>query len=110
MEAFAALGYIGLFFGTFIAATLVPFSSDVLLLGVLAAGCDTWTSVAVATAGNWCGGLTTYGMGRLGKWEWIERRLKVSRKKLEHQKDVIYRYGSSIAFSRGSLLSVTSCR
>ena len=32
------LGYIGLFIGTFLAATLIPFSSDFLIVGILLAG------------------------------------------------------------------------
>ena len=38
MEALLDWGYIGLFIGSFVAATIVPFSSDVLLVGILAAG------------------------------------------------------------------------
>ena len=34
MELFGDLGYLGLFLGTFLAATVVPFSSDFLIIGV----------------------------------------------------------------------------
>ena len=67
MEWLLNLGYFGLFVGSFVAATVVPFSSDVLLVGMLAAGGNIWLSVAVATLGNWLGGLTSYGLGWLGK-------------------------------------------
>lgn len=70
MEWLLNLGYVGLFAGSFIAATVVPFSSDVLLLGMLAAGGNVWLCVLVATLGNWLGGLTSYWLGWLGKWEW----------------------------------------
>ena len=53
MEALLDWGYIGLFVGSFVAATVVPFSSDVLLVGMLAAGGNVWLSVLVATVGNW---------------------------------------------------------
>lgn len=97
MEWLAEYGYIGLFIGTFLAATIIPFSSDVLLVGMLVAGADPVKTVAVATLGNWLGGLTCYGLGWLGKWEWIEKWLKVSREKLEKQKATIDRYGSVLA-------------
>lgn len=96
MDWLFGLGYFGLFIGSFLAATIVPFSADVLLVGMLAAGTDAVATIAVATAGNWLGGLTSYGIGRIGKWEWIER-LHVSREKLEKQKHVIDRYGAIVA-------------
>ena len=49
----------------FLAATLVPFSSEAALFGVLKLHPDlAWPALAVATAGNTLGGLTTYLIGR----------------------------------------------
>lgn len=73
MDWLLELGYLGLFIGAFLASTIVPFSADVLLIGMLVAGGSPWIVIAVATVGNFLGGLTSYGIGRLGKWEWIER-------------------------------------
>ncbi len=97
MELLGAWGYWGLFVGSFLASTLVPLSSDALLVAsILAGGNIVWVVVA-ATAGNFLGGLTTYYIGWLGRWEWIERYLRVSREKLERQSAVIARYGALIA-------------
>ena len=52
MEFLLEYGYIGLFIGAFLAATILPMSSDVLLVGLLAVGADPYISVAVATAGS----------------------------------------------------------
>lgn len=98
MEWLAEYGYIGLFFGAFLAATIIPFSSDVLLVALLATGADPYLAVGSATLGNWLGGLTSYGLGWIGKWEWIEKWLKVSKEKLERQQKVIKKYGSALAF------------
>ena len=65
MDWLLELGYIGLFVGSFLASTVVPFSADVLLIGMLAAGGSPWVVIAVATIGNFLGGLTSYGIGRL---------------------------------------------
>jgi membrane protein YqaA with SNARE-associated domain len=55
-----------LFFGSFLAATLVPIGSEVMLLAVLALHpALAWPAVLVATVGNTCGALTSYGIGRL---------------------------------------------
>ena len=54
-----------LFFGSLVAATLVPVSSELMLFAVLKAYPDLlWPAVAVATAGNSAGGMISYGMGR----------------------------------------------
>ena len=96
VEFLAEYGLIGLFVGSFLAATVVPFSADVLLVGMLVAGANPLATIVVATAGNWLGGITNYGIGRAGKWEWIER-LHVSRESLERQKARIDRFGAPIA-------------
>ena len=96
MEWLLELGYVGLFMGSFLAATVVPFSADVLLIGMLVAGGSPWIVVAIATAGNFLGGLTSYGIGRLGKWEWIEK-LGVKPETLEKHKARIDKYGAWIA-------------
>ena len=98
LEFLLDLGYIGLFIGTFIAATVVPFSSDFLIIGILIAGGDPLVSWICATAGNWLGGLTSYWIGRIGKWEWIEKWFHVKEETLLKQKSKIDKYGSLLAF------------
>ncbi|MBP3331819.1 MAG: DedA family protein [Tidjanibacter sp.] len=97
MEGLLEYGYIGLFLGTFLAATVVPFASDVLLVGMLAAGGDPLTTIVVATLGNWLGGLTSYWVGYIGKWEWIERWFRVKRETIEKHSAAMKRWGSLMA-------------
>lgn len=55
-----------LFFSSFLAATLLPGGSEVVLFGVLKAYPETlWTALAVATLGNTLGGMVSFGMGWL---------------------------------------------
>ena len=98
MTDLSALGYLGLFIGSFAAATILPFSSEVLLIGMLAGGYDLMPCLIVATTGNWLGGLTGYGIGYLGKIEWIEKWFRVSHQKLMSFRHRVERYGSWIAF------------
>ncbi|WP_010664797.1 YqaA family protein [Marinilabilia salmonicolor] len=77
------LGYLGLFLASFLAATILPFSSEFVLSGLLAAGGDPVLSLATATLGNWLGGLTSFWIGWIGKFEWIEKYLRIPRDKLE---------------------------
>jgi membrane protein YqaA with SNARE-associated domain len=97
MEWLQGLGLLGLFLGTFMAATMVPFNSTVLYIGILLTGVNPWIVFLVGTLGNWSGGLTTYGVGRLGKWEWIEKWFKVKPETLIEQKAKIDRWGSLLA-------------
>ena len=92
------LGLLGLFLGNILAATIVPFSSDALYIAVLAATRETAACFVVATIGNWLGSLVTYGMGRLGRWEWIEKWFRVKEETLLKQKSKIDKYGSLLAF------------
>lgn len=85
-------GYFGLFLGSFLSSTVVPFSSDLLLLGTLAAGGSWWATVFIATLGNWLGGLTSYWVGHVGKWEWIEKWFRISEEKLRAQRYRIQKY------------------
>lgn len=87
------LGLLGLFIGTFLAATIVPFSSDALYVAVLLATGNPVSCLLVGTLGNWLGSVTTYWLGRLAKWEWLEKTFKVKEETLEKQKVKIDRYG-----------------
>ena len=98
MEWLLDLGYFGLFIGALQAATIIPFSSDFLLVGMLAAGGNVVWTVVWASLGNWAGGMVSYWMGRGGRWEWIEKWFKVKPETLEKQKAKIDRWGSWLAF------------
>ena len=98
MEWLLDLGYFGLFIGALLAATIIPFSSDFLLVGMLAAGGNVVVTVIVASLGNWAGGMISYWMGHAGRWEWIERWFKVKPETLEKQKSRIDRWGAWLAF------------
>lgn len=87
------LGLAGLFIGTFLAATILPFSSDALYAGALLAGLPPVAVLLTGTLGNWLGGVTTYFLGRLAKWEWVERVFKVKPENLEKQHRIIKKYG-----------------
>ncbi len=55
-----------LFASSFLAATLLPGGSEVVLFGVLKAYPATlWTALGIATLGNTLGGMVSFGMGWL---------------------------------------------
>lgn len=58
-------GLAGLFVASFVAATLVPLSSEAVVFGVLKLYPDLfWPALALATLGNTLGGTTSYLLGR----------------------------------------------
>ena len=98
MTDFIELGYAGLFIASFLAATVVPFSSEVVFSALVFGGLDAWKCVFVATAGNWLGGMTSYYVGRLGKLEWIEKYFRIKKEKLDRFTEKMHKYGDWFAF------------
>lgn len=75
-------GYWGLFLGSFIAGSVLPFSSEAVLAACVGPlGLDPVISITAATAGNVAGGMTCYWMGHLGNMEWIEKYFHVKKEK-----------------------------
>lgn len=97
MEWLESLGLLGLFLGSALAASIVPFSSDVLYVAILATTGQNLGCFLAATSGSWLGSLFTYYLGWLGKWEWIEKWFKVTREKLEQQQAKVQKYGVWLA-------------
>ena len=65
MEFLIEYGYIGVFIASFLAATILPFSSEVVLTGVLLAGAAYAPCMISATLGNFLGGMR---LRRVQEW------------------------------------------
>jgi membrane protein YqaA with SNARE-associated domain len=88
---------VGLFFATFLAATVLPFSSEAVLTGMLITGYDPWSCLIVATVGNTIGGMSSYGLGWLGDWHRLKKWLRVKEEDLLRWQQKINRYGAWMA-------------
>lgn len=91
-------GYWGMFISAFLAGTILPFSSEAVMLACVGLGLDPVLSTLATTAGNALGGLTCYWIGHLGKMEWIEKYFRVDHKQLEKATRFIHGRGSWMAF------------
>lgn len=89
-------GLVGLFSGSFLSATLIPFPSEGMLIGYFELGYSVWTCVFVATTANTLGGLTNYALGRFGSSEYIVIRFKLNEKKLNNWAQRFSKYGHFI--------------
>ena len=76
-------GYWGMLITAFVAGSFFPFSSEAVMMGLLAAGLDPWLLIIYGTIGNVAGGMFNFTVGRLGKLEWIEKYLHVSKEQLD---------------------------
>lgn len=63
MEYLIQFGPLGLFLAAFLAATILPLSSEIVLGSLLVSGLSPSMLVGVATAGNVLGSVVNYGMG-----------------------------------------------
>ena len=95
--ALESLGLFGLFLATFLSATILPFSSEAILLFFLTKGVDPTICLSIATLGNSLGGASNYFIGRLGNPLWL-KRIGVKENTISKNEKWIYKYGSRIAF------------
>ena len=51
----------------------------------------------VASLGNWFGGLSSYAIGRLGNWNFIEKYFRIKKSKILELKNKVDRYGGVLA-------------
>ena len=87
-------GALGMFLAAFLAGSYLPFSSEVVMSALLTAGTPATELLIWGTLGNVLGALFNYGIGSLGKEEWIQQWTKVSPEKLEQGKRKVRKYGS----------------
>lgn len=83
MTFLVSYGYMGMFIAAFLAASILPFSSEAVMVGLQAAGLDPVALIAYGTIGNVLGSMFNYTIGRLGKMEWIEKYLHVKKEDLD---------------------------
>ena len=91
-------GYPGLFISALLAGSIVPFSSEIVLLGLVKLGLDPALCLISASLGNTAGGMTCYYMGRLGRVDWIEKYFKVKKEKVDKMVKFLQGKGALMAF------------
>ncbi|AZQ09742.1 YqaA family protein [Shewanella khirikhana] len=80
-----------MFSGAFLAATLLPGGSEVLLLALVKSSPELWLGLFMAaTLGNTLGALTSLGLGRLGRIAWEPEQLSASQR---HAMALVEKYG-----------------
>lgn len=94
MEHYFELGYLALFLVCFLAATVLPFSSEVFFGLMLASTFDPLLSLIAASLGNWLGGMSSYALGHLGKTDLLSRWFRIPKAKVLSLESRVQRYGA----------------
>lgn len=91
-------GYLGMWLAAFLAGTVVPFSSEVVLVTLVKMGLDPMLTILFATFGNVVGGMTCYWLGHLGNMHWIEHYFRVSPQKIARAERFVRGRGAWMGF------------
>ncbi len=94
MEFLADYGLWGLFSAAFLAATILPLSSEALLLLVISSSEQIIIPVLVASAGNIAGSFLNYYLGWKGNYILLQKVLRLSTKEIEKASQKFKIYGS----------------
>ena len=98
LDFLTSYGYFGMFLSAFLAGSFFPFSSEAVMVGLLATGLDPFWLLVYGTGGNALGSAFNYGVGRFGRPEWISRYLHVSDESLARAQRFLQGRGAWMAF------------
>lgn len=89
----------GMLIASFLAGSFFPFSSEAVILGMLAAGkWDPMELVVFASVGNILGSMFNYCVGRMGRLDWIEKYLHVKKESLDKAEKFMAGHGAWMGF------------
>ncbi len=91
-------GYWGMLAAAFLAGSFFPFSSEAVMTALVAVGLDPVQLTIYATIGNVAGGLFNYGVGRMGRLDWIEKYLDVSKEWVDKATKFMGGHGAWMGF------------
>lgn len=97
MESFFDYGLIGLFLASFLAATVIPLSSEAVFSYMLISDYSVYSVILLASVGNWLGGMSSFYLGYIGRWEWLEKYFRTDKEKVKNKLEWIRKYGSPVA-------------
>lgn len=98
IEVLIQYGAFGMFIASFLAGSFFPFSSEAVMLALMALGVNPWELILYGTAGNVLGSLFNYSIGRLGKEEWFEKYLHVTPEQMDKARRFMRGRGAYMGF------------
>jgi membrane protein YqaA with SNARE-associated domain len=94
------LGYVGLFLITFLASTVLPFPSELVVAAMPPLGYNLWLVILVAMAGGFLGNLVNYYVGAKGSNFILSRYISIKPERWAQAEGYFRRWGVySLLFS-----------
>ena len=91
-------GPLGMFVSAFLAGSILPFSSESVMVALLAVGVSPWMLLLTASAGNTLGGITCYCIGRIASPEWLQRTFRIKDKHMQRARVLVDHWGAWMGF------------
>lgn len=98
IEYLIQFGPMGMFLAAFLAGSFFPFSSEAVMIALMAMGVEPWELIIYGTAGNVLGSVFNYCIGRMGKEEWFERYLHVKPEHMDKARRFMRGRGAYMGF------------
>ena len=95
---FSEYGYLGMGVMAFLSGSVLPLTSEVLLMLLLGMGLNSMGLVVVSTIGNTIGGITCFYTGRIVKKEKVGCLFRVPEKRMRQADRIIQKYGFWASF------------
>lgn len=93
-DALISYGPWGMFISAFLAGSILPFSSESIMVALIAVGVNPWTLFFTASAGNTLGGVTCYSIGRTASPEWLQRTFRIKDRHMRRARVQVARWGA----------------
>lgn len=87
-------GPLGMFLSAFLAGSILPFSSEVVMAALLAAGVNPWLLLLAASAGNTLGGVTCYYVGRMASPDRVRQIFRIKESRMRRARALVSRWGA----------------
>lgn len=87
-----------MFVAAFLAGSILPFSSEAVMIALLAVGSSPWELLLYASIGNSLGGITCYCIGRLTTPERVQQIFHIKPQYMEQAHRLVQRWGSLMVF------------
>ena len=93
MEFFTEFGYVGIFLASFLSATILPLSSEIVLVVLLLSDLNPVALVSIATFGNVLGAFTNYAIGYWGSVILVRKVSRISEEEFARAEQRFRKYG-----------------
>ena len=94
LDILIGYGHWGMFLSAFLAGSILPFSSETVMVALLAMGVNPWMLLLSASVGNTLGGVTCYCIGRIASPEWVQCFFHVKDKHMQRARALVTRWGA----------------